>query len=77
MLVKGKRMVQPLLLVGGPMEFGENHVVHNRDEFVLTCRDSIQRNHWCYRRDWKQSPYQYKLFTAARSRFIVLDNSAI
>jgi transcriptional regulator with XRE-family HTH domain len=41
-LVQGRRALQPLLLVGGPREFSENHVVHDGDEFIYVMAGRVQ-----------------------------------
>lgn len=41
-LVFGNRSLQPLLLVGGPREFDDTHVVHSGDEFVYVLAGRVQ-----------------------------------
>jgi transcriptional regulator with XRE-family HTH domain len=41
-LVQGRRSMQPLLLIGGPQEFGDAYVVHTGDEFIYVIEGHIQ-----------------------------------
>jgi transcriptional regulator with XRE-family HTH domain len=41
-LVLGKRSLSPLLLVGGPREFDDTHVVHSGDEFIHVLAGRVQ-----------------------------------